>query len=242
MIYLIDDDLHHRIPNYGFNFEDESSSCFGKISHVKKLLIKPDITDVSELRFLDNATAILLHASFYDVSESGEVVNGSTSNVTKIKESIAEFGLKIPLVIFSNGVDGVTYRPLRSPNYIMGINKDLFYERLHFFLDVYSKTNVIDLRFLAFTKQEIVQKMKKIATEINNKLLNQGDDKLLNLDDLLEVDALHDFLKFSMISHDTDTFIEQNIARLMTKDDLLQHIKFTFNRFKDDNNPVYHWQ
>jgi hypothetical protein len=241
MIYLIDDDLNNSISRFGFDFDDTSAPNYGKITQVKKLLLRPDNSDLSELNFLNDAHAIFLHDSFCDVSDNGEILTGSTTNVAKIKEKVAQYGQKIPLAVFSNGFDGVTYRPFRSPHYLMAIKKDMFYQRLQYFFEIYSKTNVVDLRFLAYTKEQIILQITELARELLRYLNDIEDDALLSDKDLFENTALHNFLKYSLISLDTHSYIRQHISGKMTKGDLLQHLRDTFKRLKYENNPVYHW-
>jgi hypothetical protein len=163
MIYLIDDNQNNqRLNFYNISFVEEGT--FKEyLTPIERLEKREKASDISHLAFLQKADCILLHSTTEDWDNEKGFLKGSTSNVTKIKELIAEEGDKIPLVLFSNSMGEPVYSYKENPNFIKEIKKNFFYERLYDFVEYYKNTNKIELRILAWGRNYRAKEASSLA-------------------------------------------------------------------------------
>lgn len=229
MIYLIDDNqADQRRVNYNLNFVDDNSYST-ILKSIVKLQNHNDKGFLEHLTFLKDAECILIHTTTEGVDENGEFIKGATSNVTKITESISNFGEKIPLVLFSNGGDEyLIYDFRKSPNFVKQIKKNQFYSRLYDFLENYKVSGLIELRILAYGKDYLQYELEKSSERVLMNIMVKSDHDLLKISDISDV--LVDFKDFI------------NTAKLKyTADELLNEIEdnpMTIGRFKENINSI----
>lgn len=163
MIYLIDDNQgNQRLSQYNISFVEEDTFK-GYLTSIEKIEKREQASDSSHLEFLKDAKCILLHSTTEDWDADKGFLKGSRTNAIKIKESIAEEGDKIPLVLFSNSMGEPVYSYENNPNYIREIKKNLLYERLYDFVENYKNTGLIELRILAWGKHFQAKEASKLA-------------------------------------------------------------------------------
>jgi hypothetical protein len=141
----------------------EEDTFKGYLTSIEKLEKREKASDISHLTFLNDAKCILLHITTEDWDTEKGFLKGSLSNVTKIKEEIADYGDKIPLVLFSNSMGEPIYSYQDHPNYIREIKKNLLYERLYDFVEHYQNTDTIELRILALGKYFQAKEVSNLA-------------------------------------------------------------------------------
>lgn len=181
MIYLIDDNQNNlRYNNYGITFTDDDTFDNLLITW-DKIEKRDDLNDISHLIELECADCILIHSSTEDYSTDKGFLPGSRSNVIKIIEQISVEGSRIPLVIFSNRDGDALFNFDNNPNFIRGMKKNIFYERLYAFLENYRQTNKIDLRLLAFGENYSTKEIIKFSNNILNVLSNVDLNNQLTL-------------------------------------------------------------
>lgn len=196
MIYLIDDNHNdQRLNFYNIHFVEEG--IFRRYLTSIERLEKHETTDISHLAFLNDAKCILLHITTEDWDKEKGFLKGSTTNVKKIWEEIADHGDKIPLVLFSNDMsEQPIYAYKENPNLIRGIKKNIFYKHLYDFVEHYKNTNEIELRMLAWGKNFQAEEvtyltnnlLKTVALlhETNIFKINQLSDKQQDFNTLME--------------------------------------------------------
>jgi len=163
MIYLIDDNQSgQRLRQYNISFVEEDYFN-GYLTSKEKIEKRDKADDISHLAFLNDAKCILLHTTTEDWDEEKGFLPGSTTNVRKIKEDIADFGDKIPLVLFSNGMGEPVYFHKENPKFIQEIKKNIFYEHLYDFVEHYKNTGEIELRILAWGKNFQAKEVSRLA-------------------------------------------------------------------------------
>ena len=229
MIYLIDDNQNNqRFVNYNLTFIEDGIFKDILIS-VEKLSIGKKFSDITHLDFLKSAECILLHSTTEDYDEKIGFIPSSLTNVSKIKEFISNEGESIPLVLFSNSISDVDYDNKNTPNYISGINKNLFYNNLFDFLEFYRETGKVELRILALGKFYESQLPLEIAKGIINSLQSKKNNDELLISDILPLlgnlkilfkNALPDISLNDILIHIEDTPIKvedfkKNINRII---------------------------
>ena len=187
MIYLLDDNQHNqRANNYNLTFIEEGVFD-GYLKSISKIETGTSLADLSHLEFLTSAKCILVHSTMEDYDSSIGFLSGSTTNMTKIKEEISSEGDKIPLVIFSNSMGEADCNLKANPNYIRGIKKNLFYERLYDFLLHYRDTDELDLRIIASGVNYMSIEVTKLGLEILGAIQVKKNSDRITLSDLSEV-------------------------------------------------------
>lgn len=166
MIYLIDDNqTDQRRSLYNISFVEEDTFK-GYLTSIERLEKREKANDISHLSFLNDAKCILLHTTTEDWDDEKGFLSGSTTNVRKIKEDIADFGDKIPLVLFSNGMSETVYFQKENPNLIREIKKNILYEHLYDFVEYYKNTDEIELRILAWGKNFQAKEVSSLANNL----------------------------------------------------------------------------
>jgi hypothetical protein len=183
MIYLIDDNQNNQRERLGKNFVDEGVfSTY--LTSIEKLEKQVQADDISHLAFLKEAKCILLHATTKDYDKEKEsFMEDSGTNARKIKELISDYGDLIPLVVFSNGEEGVVYSD-KTPNYISAINKNIFYERLWDFVEHYKNLGEIELRILAWGKHFQAKEVSKYANSLLETLAFRNGEDVFKITDI----------------------------------------------------------
>jgi len=207
MIYLIDDNQNNQRQSLGIYFVEEDIFN-GYLTSVEKIEKREQTNDISHLDFLRKAKCILLHSTIEDWDTEKGFLKGSTTNATKIKESIANEGENIPLVLFSlkeAQSDENIYRPEKNPNFVNLINKNLFYTRLYDFVNYYKDRNIIELRILVYGKNFQAIEIKRLSEIILELVaLKNGDDKFAITD---ISGKQHVFKNFMELSFPDDNWI-----------------------------------
>ena len=166
MIYLIDDNqTDQRLNLYNISFVEEDTFK-GYLTSIERLEKREKANDISHLSFLKDAKCILLHTTTEDWDDEKGFLPGSTTNAGKIKEDIADFGDKIPLVLFSNGMSETVYSQKENPNLIREIKKNILYEHLYDFVEYYKNTGEIELRILAWGKNFQAKEVSHLANNL----------------------------------------------------------------------------
>ncbi len=201
MIYLIDDNQNNQRSELGVNFVDEGAFK-SHLTAIDKLAKREKADDISHLEFLKKAKCILLHSTTEDWDDEKGFLKESTSNVTKIKDYIADFGDKIPLVLFSNkeaqSIESI-YQPDTKPNLINLMRKNDFYKNLEDFVEAYSRTNYIDLRILMWGKNFHAHEVKRLSLILLEQVKMKSGTENLVLTDLSGV--LKIFKEFIALSY-----------------------------------------
>lgn len=240
MIYLIDDNQNNRRKKNGIDFVDDG--VFAEfLNPVDKIEKREKASDISHLAFLQDADCILMHASTEDWSEEKGFLSGSLSNVRKIKEEIADFGETIPLVLFSNGMTETIYSPEENPNLIIGMNKDVFYDRLYDFIENYKNTNAIEFKILAWGKNF---RAREIAV-LSNRLLESI--ALLNATEIIPENVISDNKDFfqSFIEKaytDTNHLEVFNDWKGITIENLRNKLNSATESFLKYGKNIYSWK
>ena len=168
MIYLIDDNQNNqRLKSYNINFVDENVFD-GYLTSIEKIEKNKGL---KHLDFLKDADCILLHSTTEDYDKEKGFLSGSKTNANKIVEDIAQYGEKVPLVLFSlqEGADDIV-----MPSFIKTIKKNVFYENLHDFLFNYKETGTIELKILLWGKKFVA---KEVALYANKIIKSMGSEK-----------------------------------------------------------------
>ena len=162
MIYLIDDTLKETIDS-DFVFDDKYNQAL--------VVIQNKVEFNSRMKELYSADCIMVHLTFED------------SNDVKDKASIiADDGDEIPFVVFSGSFSENPDFDYESNNYISGIKKSTFYQRLHDFLEEYVINGNVDLRIIAYGKdfQKVI--VRNYAKNVLS--IVEGKKGLLQLEDI----------------------------------------------------------
>ena len=162
MIYLIDDTLKETIDS-DFVFDDKYNQAL--------VVIQNKVEFNSRMKELYSADCIMVHLTFED------------SNDVKDKASIiADDGDEIPFVVFSGSFSENPDFDYESNNYISGIKKSTFYQRLHDFLEEYVINGNVDLRIIAYGKdfQKVI--VRNYAKNVLS--IVEGKQGLLQLEDI----------------------------------------------------------
>lgn len=138
MIYLIDDDRRGQQDAYGCDFL-KTTEYDGVITTLKT------VHQGSDISFLKDAKSILIHSSFPDTDQNGQIIEGKNVIYDKILE-LAENN-SIPTMIFTNSILDVDHRAkVKGTAYRM--NKRFFYLNLKAFVNYYRAENIIEFKNL----------------------------------------------------------------------------------------------
>ena len=210
MIYLLDDNQHNqRANNYNLTFIEEGLFD-GYLKSISKIETGTSLSNLDHLEFLTSAKCILVHSTMEDYDSSIGFMPGSTTNVMRIKEEISCEGDKIPLVVFSNSMGEADCNLRANPNYIRGIKKNLFYERLYDFLLHYKETREVDLRIIALGPNYVSLEVAKLGLEILEGLQMKNNSDRITLSDLSDV--LSSFVLFV-----NQTLPEQTLEEILNE-------------------------
>lgn len=147
MIYLIDDSNFKQM-NALYVHDD----AYKDILHVVSSVSEFDM--LCESQFHD-AECIMVHRTF----------DGTTSDKEKIAD-LTDDGDKIPYVVFSAGDSSSAVFDEIHPFRIMGLKKEVFYERLRDFLDNYLENHKLNLWILAYGKNYMRVRVRNWALAI----------------------------------------------------------------------------
>lgn len=228
MIYLIDDNQQNqRLNNYNITFVD-GGEFKDYLTAIEKIEQGQSFSDISHLEFLNSAACILLHSTTEDYNNEKGFLSASINNAILIKEEISKEGEKIPLVLFSNSMGEAEFDIENNPNYIRSLKKNLFYERLFDFLEVYKNTGRVELRILAWGKNFASNEVSRLAFEILSVLDFKNKNDELTLTDLSDVIlSLKSFLALS----------EQNVDAILIEIEdnpiKIQDFKIKINRITE---------
>lgn len=203
MIYILDD-----------NKDDKRRSLFN-ISFVDDGTFKDYITEIShlpekaDLSFLSNAVCLFVHETTEDVDKSGQFKSGSTTNVRRLIDDISDRGDRVPLVVFSNGMNGPTkYNYDEHPCFVEAIHKTLLYQhRLFPFLSHYKNTNQLELRIIAFGENFRAVEAGRYARNLIESLSIYKYSELLDLSFFSKLSMLQRFFEFMQPGGDYSDFV-----------------------------------
>lgn len=233
MIYLIDDNQYEQNK-----LSDIKSETLRIISKIPK---RGNYDYLNHLNYLNNANCILLHDGTEDVDNNGNFINGSHTNVLKIKEDICKNGKKIPLVIFSLGMsEEAEFNPEKTPNCIYAINKKIFYRRLGKFLDKYTQTGQVDLNLIAYGENAELHKLRLLSDEILKKISGLDTHKELSLSNV-PIDKLRRYLEILLPQRKYNDILNQIEDEKITIKDYKEKINSFFNSYKNYGKNIYDW-
>lgn len=202
MIYLIDDNRNNmRARQFGVFFVEQ-----GTYHSVLKPVIA--LTKGADLSFLKDAACILIHKTMEDYDKTGNYIQNSHENVNKIIEIVADYGSKVPLVIFSNKMETTQYDPNESPNCVFQINKKVFYSRLHAFVDLYHREKKIEFRLLTEGVGYQTAEADRLANKILDSLISFPSNKAFQTD-LIDQKIFESFYTYTGIPHSFSTFLKE---------------------------------
>jgi len=173
-IYLIDDNRDNKREEYGASYVDreEFADC---LVHLEKLCADSDFS------FLNDAVCVMIHDTFVDYID-----NQYQEDSKKSREKILDFvqNKNIPYVCFTDGYSLSANWQEDHPNIIWSIKKSEFYYNLRDFLEAYRKTEVVDVRILAFGQDFLKHLMLKWYQEIISNIKNDNDDAIMTFSDI----------------------------------------------------------
>jgi hypothetical protein len=243
VIYLIDDNQNNQREHLGISFVEEGvfKDCLVSIEKLEK---RASANDMSHLEFLKDARCILLHASTEDYdSEKDTFLSGSHTNVRKVKEDIADFGDKIPLVLFSNGTTETVYSPDKNPNFISGMNKNTFYTNLRDFVEYYKNTGGIEFRILVWGKNFRTKEVSGLASILLETIAFQNETDIFEIAQLS--DKQHVFKSFMEMSLPAANFadvlndLEKNPISIC---EFRNKINLIIESFLEHGKNIYPWK
>lgn len=170
-ILLIDDNSKNQREAYDASFVDEEE-FYDSLLHIEM------VNSQSDLSFLDDVSCVMIHDSLEDYVD-GEFKPDSH----KAKDRIEEFvqSKNLPYVLFSDGHAMTADWREDIPNVVFSIKKSEFYRHLRHFLDYYRKTEIIDLRLIAYGKDFLKQMMSMWCQAVITKLADAPDDKVIDM-------------------------------------------------------------
>lgn len=225
MIYLIDDSsLDNLNATYVF---DEKYSTILKIIQTQEQLSM-------YMEKLLQANCIMIHRTFDNSQVAKEEVS-----------QLSEDGKKIPLVIFSDGDPEIATFDMQAPNWIGGLKKKVFYERLTYFLDYYLQTHLINLLLLAYGKNYMKISVRSDATQVL-KLL-RGKSGLIDFMLLAELAACPAFKRLidganPSLGIDYKNLVETLEDSPITVDAFTNNINRIVNSFNQYGKNIYSWK
>jgi hypothetical protein len=235
MIYLIDDNQNNQREKLGANFVDNRVFA-GFLTSVERIE-KRAPSDISHLDFLSDARCILLHTTTEDWDTEKGFLSGSCFNVRKIKEDIADFGDKIPLVLFSNSMG----EPVYENNCIREIKKNLLYERLYDFVEHYKNTDEIELRILAWGKHFQAKEIASLANILLESVAFLDGTEKFEMNFLLSNQPVFQkFIKKSFPNNADEVFkhLEQNQISVSEFRNKINTIAISFKNYGKN---IYPW-
>ncbi len=236
MIYLIDDNQNSQRQNqYNINFI-EDGTFNGYLTSVERIEKREKANDILHLKFLQNAKCILLHITTEDWDVEKGFLSGSTSNVRKIKEEIADFGDKIPLVLFSNNMGEPE---VENPHFIRGIKKNLFYEHLKVFVEYYKNTGEIELQILAWGKNFQAKEVRNIGNIVLEAIISQKNTDKLDLKNLPK--QFQEFIKLSFSNISYEVFLDDLEKNPVTISEFREKIQSIIESYLQYGENIYTW-
>lgn len=225
MIYLIDDTLKETIDS-DFVFEDKYKQVL--------VVIQNKAEFNSRMNELYSADCIMVHLTFED------------SNDVKDKASvIADDGDAIPFVVFSGSFSENPDFEYETNNYISGIKKSTFYQRLHDFLEEYVCSGNVDLRLIAYGKdfQKVI--VRNYAKGILSAL--EGKQGILQLEDIAKLSKDKNLKNFVDISNpklgiDYDQLLEKLKVEPICIADFKSRIEKIVINFEQYGKNIYTWK
>ena len=225
MIYLIDDsDLDKMNATYVF---DEKYSTILKLMRTQEQLS----VNMDKLLFAD---CIMIHRTFDNAQVAKEEVS-----------QLSEDGNKIPLVVFSDGDPEIATFDNHAPNWIGGLKKKVFYERLRYFLDYYQQTHEINLLLLAYGKNYLRISVMSDATQVLKIL--RGKSGLIDFMLLAELAACPAFKRLidganPSLGIDYKNLVETLEDSPITVDAFTNNINRIVNSFNQYGKNIYSWK
>ena len=244
MIYLIDDNQNNQRNKLGISFVEEGIFK-GYMTYIEKLEKRELADDISHLDFLKNARCILLHSTTEDWDNEKGFLKKSTSNATKIKEKVADFGDNIPLVLFSHReaqtADSI-YQPEKNPNFINLINKNDFYKNLWDFVEFYKKTDKIELRILVWGKNFKAKEISGLANELLGIIASfNGMGKLLITDISEKLQVFKTFVELSLPEADYVSILNDLEDNPISITEFRNKINLITESFVKHGKNIYNW-
>lgn len=244
MIYLIDDNQNNQRSQLGISLV-EDGTYKGHLTSIEKLEKREQADDISHLEFLKNADCILLHSTTEDWDDDKGFLKESTSNVTKIRDYIADYGDKIPLVLFSNkeaqSADSV-YQPDKKPNLINLMKKNDFYMNLGDFVEAYIHTNKIELRILMWGKHFQAQEINRLSQVLLDAItLKSGTENLLLTDLSGNPQAFKNFIELSFPLENPQLFFNNLEDNPITISEFREKINIITESFLNYGKNIYPW-
>lgn len=225
MIYLIDDTLKETIDS-DFVFDDKYNQAL--------VVIQNKVEFNSRMKELYSADCIMVHLTFEE------------SNDVKDKASIiADDGDEIPFVVFSGSFSENPDFDYESNNYISGIKKSTFYQRLYDFLEEYINNGNVDLRIIAYGKdfQKVI--VRNYAKGLLSAL--EGKQGILQLEDIAKLSKDKDLKNFVDISNpklgiDYDQLLEKLKVEPICIADFKSRIEKIVINFEQYGKNIYTWK
>jgi hypothetical protein len=243
MIYLIDDNKDNlRQREFGITFVEEDTFN-GYLTSIPQIEKREKASDISHLTFLNNAKCILLHATTEDWDKEKGFLSGSTTNVTKIREEIADYGDKIPLVLFSGGMGEPQYEPEKNPNFISSMRKNLLYERLWDFVEHYKNTDEIELKILVWGKNFLAQEFSELANKLLESLILQDGTDKLNLSVFSDNQPIFErLISLAFPTEKIETAIKYLETNQITNSDFCKKINLIKESFVKYGKNIHTWK
>lgn len=239
MIYLLDDNKDDkRKITFNVSFVDDGTfnGYLTAVSHLPKK---------ADLSFMSNAACLLVHETTEDVDKFGQFKSGSTVNAKHLIEDISEKGSKIPLVIFSNGMNGPTrYDYDKQPHLIEAIHKTLLYQhRLFPFLNHYKNTNQIELRIIAFGENFRAIEAGRYARYLIESLSFYRNSTPLNLSYFSKLSILQRFYEFMHPDGDYNNFVNDLEDSSITVGKFVENVSAVIESISENYGKNTHtWQ
>jgi len=245
MIYLIDDNQNNqRQKQYNIDFV-ENRTFKEILTSIERIERHEYADDISHLEFLKDAKCILLHVTTADWDEEKGFLEGSITNVTKIKETIACEGEKIPLVLFSNKMnEKADYDYKKNPDFICEIKKNILYERLYDFLEYYKNADKIELRILAFGKNFQAHTVSCLAKELLGTVASiSGKEKFLitNISASSKLPIFREFIEISLPNADFKSIIFDLEDNPINVNEFQNKINLITESFLKYGKNIYNW-
>jgi hypothetical protein len=235
MIYLIDDNKNDkRIKEFGITFVEE-----GLFEKVLCPIIK--LKQSTDLSFLKNAKCILIHKTTEDCDSKNEFILNSNTNAKRIIEDISDYGVNIPLVIFSYRMETVSYSYHENPNCIFQIKKDVFYKRLLDFVQHYQQTREIELRIIAYGLNYLSVEVGEIGKKLIDDVIRHPPENRFELR-YINVRLLEAFFRFLNIPGAFESFREDLSESQITIKEFIDNINSVSDSINQYGKNIYHWK
>lgn len=242
MIYLIDDNKDDkRVKEMGLGFVDDGTfkQFLKPISHLKKV---DDLESIEGLSFLSDAKCILVHKTTDDCDDNFNFIKDSTTNAEKIIDKISNYGVNIPLIIFSNRMsENAGYNYDENPNCIFQIKKNTFYNRLYDFLIHYQNTQKIELRIIAFGKNYKAVEISRYSKILIEGVAQNPPNTLLDLR-FIRLSVLRVFHELANIQQSFDDFVNELEDNPITVFKFIENISIIIESINEYGENIYNWQ